>query len=141
MNKKILVLVLAAVMLVAAVAAAGVVNGNREPSDLWVLCASGAAAAAEDFREYIRTGSETAWWSAVAEYRVFMQAYHLIQDDVSAEYTWCNSVYGFLLRGPDRAGDQAEELARAMELLAENPEDVNAFEIISRVNNELLHGT
>ena len=41
-------------LLVAAVAAAGVVNGNREPSDLWVLCVSGASGAAEDFREYIR---------------------------------------------------------------------------------------
>ena len=139
MHQKVLTLVLA--VLLAAVAAAGVVNGNREPSDLWVLCVSGAAAAAEDFREYARSESEMAWWSAVAEYRVFMQAYHLIQDDATAEYTWCNSVYGFLLKGPERAGNQVAELIRAMELLAENPEDINAFEIISRVNNALLHGT
>ena len=141
MNRKGLTLVLAAVVLLAAVAVFGAVMDDREPSDLWVLCVSGASGAAEDFREYVRTGSETAWWSAVAEYRVFMQAYHLIQDDTTAEYTWCNSVYGFLLRGSQRAGDQAEELVRAMELLAENPEDVNGFEILSRINNELLHGT
>lgn len=141
MSKKVLALILAAVVLLAAIIAVGTVNGNRKPSDLWVLCVSGASGAAEDFREYIRTGSETAWWSAVAEYRVFMQAYHLIQDDATAEYTWCNSVYGFLLKGPERAGDQAAKLVRAMELLAENPESVNGFEIISRVNNELLHGT
>ena len=141
MHQKVLTLVLAAVVLLAAIIAVGTVNGNREPSELWTLCVSSAAGAAEDFREYARSGSEMAWWSAVAEYRVFMQAYHLIQDDATAEYTWCNSVYGFLLKGPERAGNQVAELIRAMELLAENPEDINAFEIISRVNNELLHGT
>lgn len=141
MNKRTVSLVLAAVVLLSAVAVFGAVMDGREPLALRILCVSGASGAAEDFREYARTGSETVWWSAVAEYRVFMQAYHLIQDDATAEYAWCNSVYGFLLKGPERAGDQAEELARAMELLAENPEDVNAFEVISRVNNELLHGT
>ena len=141
MNKRILALGLAVLVLLAAAAALGTVTGNREPAKLRVLCVSGAAGAAEDFREYARTGSETAWWSAVADFRVFMQAYHLLTDGGNAEYTWCNSVYGFLLRGPERAGEQAEMLARAMKLLAENPEDVNGFEIISRVNNELLHGT
>lgn len=141
MNQKGLALALAALVLLAAIAALGPVMDARDPSDLWTLCVSGASGAAEDFREYARTGSETAWWSAVAEYRVFMQAYHLIRDGTTAEYTWCNSVYGFLLKGPQQAGDQAEELARAMELLAENPETANGFEIISRVNNEFLHGT
>lgn len=140
MNKRVLALVLAAVVLMAAVAVVGAVTGNREPSDIWLLCTSSAAGAAEDFREFARSGTETAWWSAVAEFRVFMQAYHMIQAEASAEYTWCNLVYGFLLRGPDRAGDQAEILAQAMELLSRNPEDINGFEIISRVNNELIHG-
>lgn len=140
MAKRYLAITLAAIVLLAAVVVLGAMIGNREPSDLWVLCTSSAAGAAEDFREYVRTGAETAWWRAVAEYCSFMKAYHLMQEDAHAEYTWCNSVYGFLLRGPERAGDQAEELARAMELLAENPEDPNGFEIISRVNNELLHG-
>lgn len=140
MSRKILSLGLAAVVLLAAVTAVGVVWNNREPSDLWELCTSSAAGAAEAFREFTRTGEEADWWSAVAEFRSFMQAYHFLQGETDAEYTWCNSVYGFLLRGPERAGNQAEELARAMELLAETPEDVNGFEIISRVNNELLHG-
>lgn len=140
MNKRILALAMAILVLLAAVAVFGTVIRSREPSDLWLLCVSSATEAAENFREYTRTGAETAWWSAVAEYRSFMKAYRLLSDESNAEYSWCNSVYGFLLRGSERAGDQAEELARAMELLAENPEDVNGFEIISRVNNELLHG-
>lgn len=140
MNKKMLSCVLAGVVLLAAVIAIGLFMGNRGPSDMWVLCTSSAAAAAEDFREFARTGAETIWWSAVAEYRTFTNAYLILMDGSNAEYLWCNSVYGFLLQSPDRAGNQAEELARAMELLAEDPEDVNGFTIISRVNNELIHG-
>lgn len=141
MNKKILAAVLAALVLLAAVTVLGLFLNGREPSDMWVLCTSSAARAAEDFREFARTGAETDWWSGVAEFRSFMKAYHLLHDgETGAEYIWCNSVYGFLLQGPDRAGDQAEVLAQAMELLARNPEDINGFEIISRVNNELIHG-
>lgn len=141
MAKRYLPIALAAIVLLAAVAAIGAVTGNREPSDVSLLCTSAAAGAAEDFRKYEQTGAERAYWSGVAEFRVFMQTYHLLQEDANAEYTWCNSVYSFLLRGPERGGDQVEELARAMELLAENPESVNGFEIISRVNNALMHGT
>ena len=78
MKRKTLALVLAAVVLLAAVVVMGAVIRSREPSDLWRLCVSGASGAAEDFREYVRTGSATAWWSAVAEYRSFMQAYLLL---------------------------------------------------------------
>lgn len=140
MNKRVLSMVLAVAILLAAIAVLGAVIGNQTPSDLWLLCVSSASGAAEDFREFANTGAETAWWSAVAEYRSFMKAYRLLSDESNAEYTWCNSVHGFLLQGPDRAGAHAEELARAMERLAENPEDVNGFEIINRINNELLHG-
>ena len=74
MKRKVLALVLAAVVLLAAVVVMGAMIRSREPSDLWLLCVSGTSGAAEDFREYARTGSETAWWSAVAEYRSYMQA-------------------------------------------------------------------
>lgn len=140
MNKRILAWVLTGVVLLAAVISFGLFLQRQEPSDMWKLCAASAASAAEDFREFARSGEETDWWSAVAEFRSFMQSYHFLQGESNAEYIWCNSVYGYLLLEPDRAGDQAEALAQAMELLALDPENINGFEIVSRINNALIHG-
>jgi len=105
---------------------------------LEVMCKSSVNAALEHFEEYAVGERESDYIAGVAEFRTYMTAYLcFIDNGGSAEYTWCNSLYGKMTLKPETVKTHIPELVEALQYLAEDFDDPNGFNAINVLNNQL----
>ena len=109
---------------------------KNDHSELELLCQANAAKALSDFSQYKVTGSEGDYWYGVSNYKSFLNTWLVLEGHSSAEYTWCNSVYGSMILSPEKVQAHIEELIVAMEIIGENYINPNGY----IKNNLLLHG-
>lgn len=114
----------------------------RRDTALRELAAGSASGAADRFADYGASLDEADYWYGVAELRSFQSAYRMLTEKSggAAEYTACNRVYGALVLDPERGRTYAAELARVLTLLAEDPEDPNAWIGVNELANALECG-
>lgn len=109
-----------------------------EENDLKVMCKSSINAALEHFENYSTTGNETDYIAGVAEYRAYMTTYLCLTDEPSdADYTWCNTLYGYMTMKPEEVKANISDLVDALEYLAEDYDHPNGFNLINAINNKL----
>lgn len=104
------------------------------------FCTSAAYAAKERFADFAHYGSDTNYWQGVAEFRRFMQAYHLLMEDRQGNYLECNELYSNLLFEKERVVLYVEELRRVCRMLSEDFNDINAFHEMDKLNNLIAYG-
>lgn len=105
-------------------------------------CVSFAYGAKTAFADYAHDGKDANYWQGVAEFRGFMQSYRLLtEEDSGGEYNWLSRLYASLVFDKDKVTEHIEQLRKVMRLLSEDYTDANAFEELSRLNNEIEHGT
>ncbi len=107
--------------------------------DLLLLAQAGATEAYADFSEYQASGQASDYWSGVAAFKSFEQAYYLLTENTSrtVNYTFCNEVFGFLVIHPDKCQDRIEDIVAVMDILAKNVEDENGYLKMSALRNTL----
>lgn len=131
--------VLTAVIIVLAILCVNLWQRNTvEENDLKVMCKSSVNAALEHFEEYSTTGNEEEYIAGVAEFRAYMTTYLcLVNEASSAEYLWCNTLYGEMTLNPDGVKPHTAELVEALEYLAEDYQHPNGFNLINAINNKI----
>ncbi len=113
---------------------------KNDRSELETLAQFSAAEALRCFEDYAAGGSEGSYRDGTAKFRAFLHAWLALSEETPAEYTWFNSVYGFMILHPEQVQLYTEELLAAMRLLGADFTDPNAALRISELNNLLLHG-
>ena len=107
------------------------------------LCQINASQALVDFRQYKEMGAEGDYWYGVSNYKAFMNTWLALAGHSSAEYLWCNSVYGSMVLSPETVQAHIDELLIAMEIIGVDYTDPNGYlrisERISELNNLLKH--
>ena len=131
--------ILTAVIVVLAILCANLWQRNTvEENDLEVMCKSSVTAALGHFEEYNTTGDEEDYIAGVAEFRAYMTTYLcLVNEASSAEYLWCNTLYGKMTLNPDGVKEHTDELVEALEYLVEDYQHPNGFNLINTLNNEI----
>ena len=73
-------------------------------SDLKQLAQTSATDAYTQFSSYQTNGNDSDYWSGVASFRSFEQAYVLLLQGTNKEtnYLICNDVYGSMISNPDK---------------------------------------
>ena len=139
--KKLTLITGALALLLAVLCIVGWQRAAAERRTMEALCRSSAAASLECFEEYSATGRESDYMSGVAEFRSYMKAYLFLNDNKGdAEYTWCNTVYGYMTLSPEKMQANLEPLISAREHLAEDYDHPNGFNLIHVCTNQLKHG-
>lgn len=113
---------------------------RNDRSELESLAQISAAQALQDFESFAASGSSGDYLEGVANFKSFLHAWLMLSEETPAEYTWFNSVYGFMILHPEQVQSHMEELLVAMRLLGGDFADPNAALRISELNNLLLHG-
>ena len=103
------------------------------------LAQSGATNALTMFEEYRNTRKESCYWYAVAEFRTFQQAYHLLveQTNKQSNYTFCNEVYGYFVLNPERSHAHIDEIVHVMAILAADITDENGYIKMKELRNSI----
>lgn len=104
---------------------------------LEVMCKSSANTALARFKEYEIHQEESDYIAGVAEFRTYMTAYLLLQEESNADYIWCNILYGDMILHSENVKAHISELVAALEYLAEDYDDPNGFNFINMLNNQL----
>ncbi len=125
MMKKILCLMLCAALCFAILATVFFAlwqNEKNDMTDMTLLARSSVQNALDCFEEYRTTGSESAWWDAVANFKTYKQAYLFLVRDTANEgdYVDCNAVYGAFLLDTTDAKAHIDDIIEVMSLLAED---------------------
>ena len=139
MKKRFTAVVVVVALLAAAFCGLWIYEKNDQ-SEMIQLCQSNAVQALSDFKSYKETGAEADYWQGVSNFKSFMNSWLAIEGHSSAEYTWCNSVYGSMVISPEKVQANIDELLAAMELIGEDYTDPNGHLRISELNNLLHHG-
>lgn len=115
---------------------------KRNRDDVRLLAQSAAAQAYASFQSFQATGEESDYWSAVADFRAFEQAYHLLTENTnkSDNYIFCNEVYGSLLLFPEKSQEHISQVIEVMGILSEDLEDALGHSKMSSLRNTLEHG-
>lgn len=113
---------------------------KNDHSEMEMLCQTNASQALSDFKQYKTTGAEGDYWYGVSNYKAFMNTWLAIEGQSSAEYSWCNSVYGSMVLMPEKVQVHIDELLAAMEIIGDDYTDPNGYIKISELNNLLRHG-
>lgn len=113
---------------------------RNDQSEMELLCQINAAQALSDFKQYKETGSEGDYRYGVSNYKAFMNTWLALEGGSSAEYLWCNSVYGSMVLSPENVQAHIDELLIAMEIIGTDYTNPNGYLRISELNNLLLHG-
>ena len=108
-------------------------------SEMEQLCQINASQALVDFRQYKETRSEGDYWYGVSNYKAFMNTWLALGGHSSAEYLWCNSVYGSMVLSPETVQTHIDELLIAMEIIGKDYADPNGYLRMSELNNLLQH--
>lgn len=111
----------------------------HDNSDVEAIAQAGAAEAYRQFAAYQEEGREGDYWAGVAAYSSFQRAYGslALNTDKSANYAFCNEVYGSLLYSPERSKEHISELVGVMKLLSENVLDERGYSRMSELRNAL----
>lgn len=111
---------------------------TRNNDTLEAMCQSSVTAALESFRAYRDSGNESNYISGVAEFRTYMTAYLcLLEEGSTADYIWCNILYGDMTLNPEKVKAHIPELVEALEYLVEDYDHPNGFNLINELNNRL----
>ena len=114
---------------------------RQNEAKLETYCTACLYGAKERFADFAHDGEDVDYWQGVAEFRGFMQAYHLLlEDQGGGEYNWLNRLYTSMLFRKDKVTENLEQLRKVLRLLYEDYTDISALEELSRLNNEIEHG-
>lgn len=138
--KKRFTAVIAALTMLAVVFCGLWLSERNDLSEMEYLCQSNAMQALSDFKQYKETGSEGNYWYGVSNYKSFMNTWLAMEGGGSAEYSWCNSVYGYMVLSPEAVQAHIDELLTAMEIIGTDYTNPNGYLRISELNNQLRHG-
>lgn len=111
-----------------------------ERTRMVALCQASACQSLENFREYSAKGDDYLYMYGVAEFRCFMNAYHCLNNNMGAEYTYCSIIYGEMAIAPERVQANIQELIEALVILAEDYTDPNGYIRMNELGNLLRHG-
>ncbi len=114
---------------------------KNSKDDLLLLAQASANDAYADFVKYQENGHESNYWSGVASFRTFEQAYYLLTENTNktTNYTFCNEVFGSLVIHPEKCQDHMEDIIATMYILANDVEDENGHLKMSGLRNTLEH--
>ena len=109
---------------------------------LELLCQACASGCLDSLLAYAETGDESDYLSAAAEFRGFMQSYHLLTERQSshANYTFLNEAYGYMLCGRDKIEGNLDLLTKAMGKLSRDIYDFEGHELMYNLYVALRHG-
>ncbi|HWP79106.1 MAG TPA: hypothetical protein VN446_00540 [Candidatus Acidoferrum sp.] len=110
---------------------------RRDRSDLILLAQANAATCAGGFEDYLKTGDDAMYWSAVADFRAFEQAYLVLSDGTAGNYIFCNEVYARLVFYPEVSKRHVEEVAAAMRMLAADVRDPAGFVEMAALRHDI----
>ena len=98
-----------------------------------------ASDASTDFSEFVKTGKESYYVSAVASFYAFEETYLAYngQEGSDPNHLFMNEVYGYLILSPEKAKEHAQELSDIMDILAEDPLHANGYYRFSVLRNVL----
>ena len=114
---------------------------KQNDEKLEAICKTFAYSAKEQFADYAEQGNDASYWKGVAEFRGYMQSYHLqMEDEGGGDYIWLSQLYGNLLLEKDRVSMYMEELRKALRLLSEDIYSHNGLRDISERNNCIRYG-
>ena len=85
------------------------------------------------------SGAVGDYWYGVSNYKAFMNTWLALEGGSSAEYVWCNSVYGYMVLSPEEVQAHIDELLIAMEIIGTDYTNPNGYLRICELNNQLLH--
>lgn len=135
---------LAAALLATALAVLCVIlwqQKQAETAKLESLCQGSAGQALAHFQDYEANSDPADYTKGVAEFRSFMNAYLLLNDNSpNAEYTWCSMIYGNMAHSPESVQRSIHGLTEALEYFSRDWNDRNGFYLISVYCNSLTHG-
>ena len=141
MNRRASAIIMAALLLLAVSFFFLWQRQQPQPKEMVQLCQNSAAAALEDFHQFEQSGSEADYWSGVAEFKSFLNAFsYLREEKQQMEYLDCNQVYGVLLLNPEKAQQDLPLLLKALELLGRDYTDPNGYLRMNELKNQLIHG-
>lgn len=130
-----------AVVLVAAIVFFGLwIYEKNDQSDMEDLCQYNAAQALDDFRQYKSSNSEGDYWEGVANFKAFLNTWLTIEEKSSAEYLWCNSVYGYMIFQPEVVQENIDILLTSMEIIGEDYMHPSGYLRMQELDNILKHG-
>ena len=111
----------------------------HDASDVEAIAQAGAAEAYRQFVSYQEKGSDGDYWAGVAAFSSFQRAYGFLTMDTgkSANYAFCNEVYGSLLYSPERSKEHISEIIDVMKILSENVLDERGYSRMSELRNAL----
>ena len=138
MRKRALWILLAVVAILAVVFFCLWQAERGDDSQISRLCQSSASEAYYAFRDYRTEGDERDYWSGVAAFRTFMQAYLMLNDGSDAEYLDCSELYAHMLLDMPSVCGHIEALIDAMAILGQDYTDPNGYLRITALKNELI---
>lgn len=138
MNKKLTVALV--FTLIAAIVFCGLwIYEKNDRSDMEKLCQYNALQALENFRQYKSSNSEGDYWEGVANFKAFLNTWLTIEGESSADYLWCNGVYGFMVLQPEKVQANIEKLLTAMEIIGEDYTHPSGYQRMNELDNLLKH--
>lgn len=138
MNKKLIVALI--LVVVAAIIFCSLwIYEKNDQSDVEDLCQYNAAQALTDFRQYKNSNSEGDYWEGVANFKAFLNTWLKIEGKSSADYLWCNSVYGFMVLQPEKVQANIDKLLTAMEIIGEDYTHPSGYQRMNELDNLLKH--
>lgn len=115
---------------------------KHDRSDMELLCQASAAQCLDALEDYSATGSQVSFNNAMADFRVFMQSYHLLTEDTDSnmECIYFNEVYGSMVCAPEKIDASLDALIGAMKLLSQDIYDYTGHNLMYDLYIELRHG-
>ena len=115
------------------------IHEKSNTEDLDRLCRTNAQMAHLGFEEYAERGDEVSYWSAVADFKAFVNTYLQREGEATPEYLWCNELFGFMTASPHKVMQNVDRLTEALLLLRNDFNDPNAYQKISSLNHLLMN--
>ena len=139
MEKRIYRILIIALLLAAIVFCVLWQKALHDTSDVEAIAQAGAAEAYRQFEAYQEKGSDGDYWAGVAAFSSFQRAYGFLVMDTekTANFAFCNEVYGSLLYSPERSKEHISEIIDVMKILSENVLDEMGCSRLSELRNAL----
>lgn len=101
------------------------------------LAQEGAREAYADFLKYQESSDESYYWSAVASFYSFQQAYYFIIEGTNNEtyYTFCNEVYAKLIFSPAQSQNHINDIIDTMKILSNDVQNANGYNRMGNLRN------
>lgn len=138
--KKTILIILIIVLVIAVLLLLGLHGMSlHDDSDILLLAQYGAREAYTSFTDFKNNGEESDYLNGVASFYLFQQSYYLLVEETnkSANYIFCNEVYGSLILSPEQAKLHISEILEVMKILADNVRDENGYVKMAELRNIL----